>query len=271
MELDLDGLRASAVRRSWGCPGAGLAVLGRPAPAIGAYSASLASLAALAWLTIEPSTMAFWSALALVGLATVLWVFEQIAIHWLAPLPSRPAFLVRGVLPASLVCWTGAALAVFLFFSRCGSLIVAGGGMSPTLEAGERALYEKRVRTDRLRRGSIVLFSLSDRASWGQSGLLMVARILAVPGDRLSIAEGKYLVNGESGPVAVELLGDEPIALRIPNAPQTWTVPEGRYFVAQDSATGAYDSRVFSWVEPGEFVSTRLFHFSLRRFARAVE
>jgi signal peptidase I len=266
-----DSLRAQAVRRSWACPGAGFALWGRPALAISSYAASLAAIGALAWLVVDPrSRAALWVTPVLVGVATVLWIVEQMGLKRLSSRPPRPRILVGGIVVASAVIWFAAVLLLLLLFSRFGSLKIAGSGMSPTLANGQRALYEKRVEPQRLRRGTPVLFTTSDRSAWGQPGWLVAARILAVPGDQLSTSDGKYVVNGQTGP-AVSELGSYPAVILIPAAPETWTVPQGRYFVVQDSPSGGYDSRVLSWVEPNEFVSTRLYHFTAQDFLRPVE
>ena len=271
MDPDQDSLRAQAVRRSWACPGAGFALWGRPGLAIASYVLSLAAIGGMAWLVVDPrSRAALWVTGGLVGVATVLWIVEQFGLKRLSSRPPQPRILVGGIFAASAVIWFAAVLFLLLLFSRVGSLKIAGSGMSPTLQNGQRALYEKRVEPERLRRGTPVLFTTSDRSAWGQPGWIVAARILAVPQDRLSTSDGKYVVNGQTGP-AVSELGSYPPVILVPTAPESWTVPEGCYFVVQESSSGGYDSRVLSWVEPGEFVSTRLYHFTVQDFLRPVE
>src|SRR5205823_1057502 len=86
---------------------------------------------------------------------------------------------------------------VVLLFTRLGSLQMAGSGMSPTLEMGERILYEKRVESALLRHGTVIVYRLSDRSAWSGPGSLTISRILAVPGDQLS-------VSGRMEPGAIE-------------------------------------------------------------------
>lgn len=263
-------LRTKAVRRSWACPGAGFALLGRDRFAVSTYLTSLATLGAAAWLSIEPGATALWAALSLLGLATALWVAEQFAVKKLTPRTPKPRFLVRGFFVASAAGWLAAALLLVLLFTRFGSLQLAGSGMSPTLEKGERVLYEKRVEPERLRRGTIIVYRVSDRSAWGEPGWLVISRILAVPGDQLSVRSGKYLVNGETGPAVAETGRYTPV-LQIPFAPETLTLPDNRFFVVQESPTGGFDSRVLSWVETGEIVSARLYYLSGRGVLKPVE
>jgi signal peptidase I len=258
------------MRRSWACPGAGFALMGRDGLAVFSYLTSLATLGVAAWLIIEPSALALWATLALLGLASALSILEQFAVKKLSPRAPKPRFLAGGFLVASAVGWFAAGLVLILLFTRVGTLQLAGSGTSPTLEKGERVLYEKFVRGECLRHGAIIVYRVSERSAWGKPGWLVISRILAVPGDQLSIRSGQYLVNGESGP-AVAGTGRYTPVIQIPFAPETLTLSGNRFFVVQESPTGGFDSRVLSWVEAAEIVSTRLFYLSGRGVLKPVE
>jgi len=117
----------------------------------------------------------------------------------------------------------GALVVLFLGF---GSVQMAGDGMSPTLEKGERLLYSKRVDPYRLRPGTVIAYHLSGESAWGQPGWLTISRILAMPGDRLAIRAETYVVNGKVGPTVA---GTQPYApvVRVPLEPDALTVPAG--------------------------------------------
>jgi signal peptidase I len=265
-----DALRIQALRRSWACPGAGFAMLGRDGLAISTYLASLATLGAMAWLIIQPAAAALWATLGFLALAAALSLTEQFTVKKLSPQSPKPTFLVRGFLLAGAAQWLAAAVVLALFVIRFGSLQMAGSGMSPTLEKGERLLYEKRVEPERLRRGAAIVYRVSDRSAWGEPGWLVISRILAVPGDQLSLRDGTYLVNGEAGP-AVAATGQYEPVIHIPSAPKTLLVPVDLFFVVQDSPRGGFDSRVLSWVQTRDVVSTRLYYLSRRGVLKPVE
>jgi signal peptidase I len=258
------------MRRSWACPGAGFAVLGRHGLALVTYLTSLATLGASAWLVIDPGPAPLWATLGLLAVAAALWVAEQVGIKRLRPQAPKPRFLVGGFLPASAAAWLATAVVLTLLFSRFGSLQLAGSGMAPTLERGERVLYEKRVDPTALRPGTIIVYHLSARSAWGEPGWLVISRILAVPGDQLSIHDGRYLVNGRPGPLVAETGRYQPV-VRIPFAPESLTLPDSCFFVVQETPTGGFDSRVLSWVETRDVVSTRLYYLSGRGILKPVE
>jgi signal peptidase I len=203
-------------------------------------------------------------------LSTALWIAEQFAVKRLSLHAPRPKFLVNNIFIASAPMWIAGALALFLLFTRFGSIQLAGNGMSPTLENGERALYVKVLDPQRLRRGAVIVFRTSNRSAWGEPGALVISRILAIPGDRLSIRDGRYVLNGEQGPTVADTGPYAPV-LPIPTAPETLTLSADRFFVVQDSPSGGFDSRVLSWVEPTEIVSTRLHYMSARSVLGPVE
>lgn len=262
--LDDRALRRSAALRSWLCPGAGFALLGRGTWALASYLIAVAALGGIAWLIIDPGAPALWATVSLVGVSTLVWVGEQFAVKRVASGPPQPALLAGGYPIATAVIWVGAALLLLLFFPRYGVLQMAGSGMSPTLEIGERFFYAKRVRPERLHRGSVIIYRLSARSAWGQPGWLTTSRILAVPGDRLSERDGRYLVNGQPGG-EVAVLGEHRAVVQVPAAPATLTVPADCYFIVQDSPGRSFDSQVLSWAEAGDVESTQCYYLSPSR------
>src|SRR5437762_1172063 len=85
--------RRRALYRSWACPGAGYAFLGRKGAALLTYVAALGILPTVAWVALQPQTAAAWAALGVVALAAILSVAEQFACKWAAPQPAGPRFL----------------------------------------------------------------------------------------------------------------------------------------------------------------------------------
>ena len=97
-----------------------------------------------------------------------------------------------------------------------------------------------------------------------------MSRILAVPGDRLAVRGGKYVVNGEPGPAVADTRPYAPV-LDVPQEPDAITVPEGRYFIVQDDPTNSYDSRRYPWVEGRNIVGDRMYYLSGRGLFKSVE
>ena len=141
----------------------------------------------IAWLAVRPSSAALWTSLLLLVTAMVLWIVEQIAVKRAPIRPPGPAFLVRGFVACSCAGWLGVALSTGLLVTALGSLRMAGTGMMPALEPGERVVYHKQVDRQAIKPGAIVIYRNAADSAWGQPGWIMISRILAGPGDSISI------------------------------------------------------------------------------------
>ncbi len=270
-ELTSDrAFRRRAVIRSWVCPGAGFALLGRKGPALLTYIVSLGLFSAIIWVALQPVAAAAWAALGIFALAAALSMAEQFACKRATLQPPSPGFLVGGLPVALTLLGATAACALVALILGFGSLVVAGGGMSPTLENGERFLYSKRFNADRLRHGAVIVYRLSEESAWGKPGSLTVSRILGMPGDWLAVKDGNYVVNGNVGPPVADTRPYAPV-LSVPSEPDEITVPENHYFIVQENPAAGYDSRVLSWVEGQSVVADRLFHFSTHGLLNLVE
>ncbi len=163
-----------------------------------------------------------------------------------------------------------AILALGLIVTSFGFLQMAGSGMTPTIEEGERLIYHKRVDWQSVEPGAIVVYKNADDSAWGRPGQLIVSRILAGPGDKISIRNTTYVVNGASGPPVADT-SEYDVVLDIPSSPDSLTIPDGCYFIVQDSPHGGFDSRVLSWARADNIVGSRLWYFSSRGVCRPVE
>lgn len=218
-----------------------------------------------AWLAFRPSPLAFWAVAGSLVAILVLSLVEQAIVKKADLQTPGPAFLARHWWAASAVALLSAIAALGFFFAAFGSAQMAGSGMVPTLEPGERLFYSKFVDPASLKPGTLVYYKNPADSAWGEPGWFVVARVLAGPGDKLSIQDqdGVYLVNGVAGP-RIGPTGDLSVALDVPVAPETLTVPEGCYFIGQDSPEGSFDSRVLSWARAEDIVSTRFWCFGGR-------
>ncbi len=263
-------IRLRAKKRSWVCPGAGFAMVGDAPLATVTFAASLFSLPAVAWLAFQPNALSAWTTVALIGIATILWLIEQLAVKKATIRTPKPRFLVGGFVVSGCVILGAAILVFVLFLTSFGSLRMVGPGMSPTLEEAERLIYHKHVDSRYVKRGAVILFENADDSAWGEPGWLVISRIIAGPGDKLSVRNGIYVVNDSDGPEVGET-GEHRLAIDVPSVPKTLTVPEDCYFIAQDFPARGLDSRVLSWVRADSIVGSRLWYLSVPRAFKAVE
>jgi len=109
---------------------------------------------------------------------------------------------------------------------------VDGRCMEPNLRHGERVLSEKvSYRWRQPRRGDVVVFRVPDGTND-----LMVKRVIALPGERISIRNGQVFINGRPLP--------EPYRrYEMHYFMHEKTVPEGMLFVMGDNRDVSNDSR----------------------------
>jgi signal peptidase I len=108
--------------------------------------------------------------------------------------------------------------------------------MVPTLRVGDRVLVNKFIyRFTEPQRGDVVVFKSVEGDSED-----LIKRVVGVPGDEISVRNGRLIVNGEPQrePYVNKKYPDRSFSAPI-------TVPKGHVFVMGDNRTNSQDSRVF--------------------------
>lgn len=115
-------------------------------------------------------------------------------------------------------------------------------------------------------RGDVVVLTAPD------TGIVLLKRVAALPGDRVEVRDGELVVNGARVPVAqeggvtYEALGmRHALGLTYGGGPDygPTTLPEGRYLVLGDNRGNSRDGRDFGLV-PGDTILGRVMGVVLR-------
>src|SRR5262245_17692885 len=118
-----------ALGRSWVCPGAGFALIGRPGLATATYVAVAGLLPAMVWLALDPGPVAAWTFAGVFAVALVLSLIEQVAMKWTTPRPAGPRWLVGGFPVASVIVWAAVIGTLATSFAAFGGTQSAGDGL----------------------------------------------------------------------------------------------------------------------------------------------
>jgi signal peptidase I len=226
---------------------------------------STAALAALVVACFYPSALTGWLAIGLLLGLIILWVVELIALGRIQIRPSgESSVFSRHFVLECVLTYAGALVAAVCLLVNFGSLVTRGEGMSPLVDPGERLLYHKRVVATDLVPGKVFTFGVAPDSSWGRPGDVVLARILAGPGDKLAISQGHYQLNGKAVGVEVSPAGQFQVVVNVPEAPAQITVPPDCYFVVQEQPPKALDSRTLSWARRQDVIATKLWLVSPR-------
>jgi len=131
-------------------------------------------------------------------------------------------------------------IAVVLYLFLMTPHEVLGNSMHPTYKNGEYLMANKVLyRFSEPRRGDVIIFKYSETQDF-------IKRIIGVPGDSLTIKDGKILINGnqlDEGAYLADTVytnGGATVA-----EGQTITIGENEYFVCGDNRPHSSDSRTF--------------------------
>jgi signal peptidase I len=134
---------------------------------------------------------------------------------------------------------------------------VEQNSMTPTIQPEEYVLIDKLTpRFDDYRRGDIVVFQPPQ--GYEQDGVPFIKRVIGLPGDTVSLENGRVYVAPPGGDrVRIEEpylpVGANgrpvPTETKDPEGTTSWTVAEGEFFVMGDNRQQSQDSRYFGPID----------------------
>jgi signal peptidase I len=151
--------------------------------------------------------------------------------------------LLGTIVPAIVI-----AVLIHLFLAQ--ATRVYGQSMEPNLHTNQRLVIEKLTyHFHGPRRGDVVV--LHDP---GGSPELLIKRVIGLPGERVTIADGRVFIDG----VAL----DEPyLSQPTQGGGRSWVVPPLSVFVMGDNRAASRDSRIFGPIKLDEIVGRALFRY----------
>lgn len=134
---------------------------------------------------------------------------------------------------------------------------IPSGSMEPTLQVGDRILVEKLSHRWHLpQRGDIIVFypPFLDQETHSKA---YIKRVIALPGDRLSIHAGQLFLNGIP---QIEPYISEPIDYDLPEQGEI-LIPPGYLWVMGDNRNNSNDSHVWGYLPRQNIIGRAIFRF----------
>lgn len=154
--------------------------------------------------------------------------------------PPRWRFWARESLGIARDVALALAIAVLIGVFVIQPVKVEGTSMLPRLHDGERIFINRFIYNFRkIERGDIVVFYYPK-----DPGKNFIKRVIGLPGDEITISNGKLRINGQLVP---ENYLSKDYTTNI-SAPHTWVVEPHHYFVMGDNRDASNDSRSWGYV-----------------------
>ncbi len=257
-------IRRRARRRGLLIPGAGWWELGYPAWGWCGFAVALATMMCFIAFALFACVTTYWSLVVCVSLYVLVSGVEYATCRWWIPRETSPAPRRFRLAVLALIAGLAAGLVAMLRYD--GLLMMRGTAMFPTVHERETLFFSRFMPLFGLKRGAAIAYEPDD-VGRGDAG---VARVLALPGDTVSIHNGRYWVNGQETPAHPGQRKGQRIEAPAPFHPATLETPPGMYFIAVDNPAVGYDSQVLGWIPGERILSSRMLLFSRRAWAGGV-
>lgn len=110
-----------------------------------------------------------------------------------------------------------------------------GDSMAPTFKNGEKINVDTGAYiSSQPQKGDVIAFK-------DESGVVMIKRVIGLPGEQLEIKDGKVYTNGKE--ITEDYLNKQNNTES--NGNSKWQIPDKNVFVMGDNRSGSKDSRVF--------------------------
>jgi signal peptidase I len=175
----------------------------------------------------------------------------QVAKSWLAQKLIEQKENIRTIVIAVVLAFV---LRTFIIEPR----YIPSGSMEPTLQVNDRIVVEKvSYLFHSPQRGEIIVFYPPSSPMIDDSSKAYIKRIVGLPGDRISIHDGKVFINDQA--LHEDYIKESPNYV-LPRQPLTHSiqVPPGSYWVMGDNRNNSNDSHVWGFL-PQENIIGRAF------------
>ena len=166
-------------------------------------------------------------------------------------------FIKSAIIDFTEIFVIGIAVFVLAWLFLAEPLEVAGESMTPTLNNKEQIIAEKlSMNFGELERGDIIVFNSPENKN-----MLLIKRIVALPGEKFSIKNNEIYINGEKYEETY-LKSDENTegSKSIKNG-DSITVPQDSYVLLGDNREKSKDSREFGPIKKSEIIGKAVFVF----------
>lgn len=155
------------------------------------------------------------------------------------------------------------AIFVVIYFFVASPHQVKGLSMYPTFNDQELILTDKvSYRLHQPEHGDVVVFKAPTNPDFDY-----IKRIIGLPGDRVSLSNGRVFVNGKEIPESYLPAGTVITGGAFLSENKEITVPAGNIFVMGDNRAGSSDSRTWGYVKTSEIIGkVFLRYFPLNKF-----
>jgi signal peptidase I len=175
----------------------------------------------------------------------------------------------RNIVSTLLVLFIAPVVALLLTAFVFQSYQVDGPSMETTLQNNNRLIVWKVARSwSRITgdayvpsRGNIIIFNTNGLPDFGESGKQLIKRVIALPGERVVVANNVLTVYNKQHPNGFQPDATMPYGkvIKETEGNEDITVPKGDVFVCGDNRDDSLDSRVFGPVPVSDIVGKLVF------------